>query len=590
MAEERVQRRLAAIMAADVVAYSRLMEQDEAGTLAALKSRRKEILGPLAVKHQGRVFKVTGDGVLVEFASAVNALQCAIDLQQGMAKANEGQPDDRQIILRIGVNLGDVMAEGGDLYGEGVNIAARLEALAEPGGILVSETAHHHIGSRVKVGFEDLGAQNLKNIAQPVRAYRVTSTPTVAVGSPKPASDKPSIAVLPFVNMSGDPEQEYFSDGITEDIITELSRFHELLVIARNSSFQYRDKNVDVKRVGRELGVQFVIEGSIRRLGDHVRITAQLIDAATGSHVWAERYDRDMHDIFALQDELAHAVAAAVGSSVEAAGQERAVRLSPAGLTSYDLVLRGNALRNLWTKSDSEAAKALFQKAIDIDPANARAHAFYAHTCFLEYMAHWVVDRDRSLRSALKFAKRAVTLDESDSTARWVLGQVYLYMRDYAEARFHAEKACRLNPNDNVARGIYGLFLCHVGEAEKGIEQLELARRHNPLDPAWVPWLLGIAYFTARRYKEAIATLIQIHEPINEVRGWLAASYAHAGRIEEAKAMLREFLGVAEHDMAIFPGQRLSDWVPYWHGAMEYQDQRDFDHLFDALRKAGMPE
>ena len=590
MAEERTQRRLAAILAADVVGYSHLMELDEAGTLAALKSRRREVLEPLAATHQGRVFKVTGDGVLVEFASTVNALQCAVDLQQGMAKANEGQPDDRHIVLRIGVNLGDVMVEGGDLYGEGVNIAARLEASAEPGGILVSESARHHIGSRVKVGFEDIGPQSLKNIAQPVRAYRVTNMPTVAVGSPKPVSDKPSIAVLPFANMSGDPGQVYFSDGITEDIITELSRFRELLVIARNSSFQYRDKNVDVKRVGRELGVQFVIEGSIRRLGDHVRVSAQLIDATTGSHVWAERYDRDMHDIFALQDELAHAVAAAVGSRIEAAREERAIRLSPAGLTSYDLVLRGEALRLLYSRSENEAAKALYQKAIDIDPANARAHAYYANTCFVEYEAHWVVDRDRSLRNALQFAKRAVTLDGADTAARWTLGSVYLYMRDYAEARVHIEKACRLNPNDNTARGIYGLFLCHVGEAEKAIEELELVRRRNPLDPLWVPWVMGIAYFTARRYEEAIATLIQIHEPINEVRGWLSASYALAGHLDQAKAMLREFLAVAEHDMAVFPGQRLSDWVPYWHGAIEYQDQRDFDHLFDALRKAGMPE
>jgi adenylate cyclase len=284
-----MERRLAAILAADVVGYSRLMEDDEAATLAALKSRRKDVLDPLVAKHQGRVFKTTGDGVFVEFASAVNAVQCAVDLQQAMAAANDGQPDDHQIILRIGVNLGDVMVEGSDLYGDGVNIAARLEALAEPGRILVSGTAYDHIKSKVKVGFDDLGSQTLKNIAEPVRAYRVSGTPDVAVTAQKLVTDKPSIAVLPFTNISGDPEQQYFSDGITEDIITELSRFHSLLVIARNSSFQYRDKSVDIRRVARELGAQYVVEGSIRRIADRVRVTAQLIDAKSGSHLWAER-------------------------------------------------------------------------------------------------------------------------------------------------------------------------------------------------------------------------------------------------------------------------------------------------------------
>jgi len=310
MAEERVQRRLAAILAADVVGYSRLMEQDEEGTLAALKGRRREVLEPLAAHHQGRVFKVTGDGVLVEFASAVNAVQCAVDLQQAMAAANGDQPDDRHIVLRIGINLGDVMVEGSDLYGDGVNIAARLEAIAEPGGILVSGTAHEHIKNKIKVGFDDLGSQTLKNIAEPVRAYRVTGTPAVTVAASKPATDKPSIAVLPFTNMSGDPDQQYFSDGITEDIITELSRFHGLFVIARNSSFQYRDKAVDVRLVARELGVQYLVEGSVRRMANRIRITAQLIDARTGSHMWSERFDCSISELFEVQDEVARTIVA----------------------------------------------------------------------------------------------------------------------------------------------------------------------------------------------------------------------------------------------------------------------------------------
>ncbi|HEX6093330.1 MAG TPA: adenylate/guanylate cyclase domain-containing protein, partial [Dongiaceae bacterium] len=291
MAGERVQRRLAAILAADVVGFSRLMEADEAGTLAALKARRKDVLEPLVARHEGRVFKVTGDGVLVEFASAVNAVQCAIDLQQAFGDANGDLPEERRIVLRLGVNLGDVMVEGGDLYGDGINIAARLQALADPGGILVSATAHDHVKNKLKAGFDDLGPQALKNLAEPVRAFRVAGISAMAAAPAKAPANKPSIAVLPFTNMSGDPEQQYFSDGITEDVITELSRFRSLFVIARNSSFQFRDKAVDIRRVARELGVQFVVEGSIRKLGGNLRITAQLIDAATGNHLWAERFD-----------------------------------------------------------------------------------------------------------------------------------------------------------------------------------------------------------------------------------------------------------------------------------------------------------
>ena len=283
---------------------SRLMEADEAGTLAALKARRRDVLDPLVAKHQGRIFKVTGDGVLVEFASAVNAVQCAVDLQQAMAAANGDQPEDRHIVLRIGINLGDVMVEGSDLYGDGVNIAARLEALAEPGGILVSGTAYDHVKNKVKVGFDDLGTQTLKNIAEPVRAYRVTGTPRVSAAVTKAAADKPSIALLPFVNMSGDPAQDFFADGITENIITGLSRFRDLFVIASNSTFAYKGKAARIQDVSRELGVHYVLEGSVQKSSDRIRITAQLIDGETGRHLWAERYDRGIADIFAVQDEV----------------------------------------------------------------------------------------------------------------------------------------------------------------------------------------------------------------------------------------------------------------------------------------------
>ena len=383
MSEERSNRRLAAILVADVVGFSRLMATDEAGTMAALKARRRDVLEPLVANHQGRVFKTTGDGVLVEFASAVNAVQCAVELQQGMAAANEGRTEERHIILRIGVNLGDVMVEGGDLYGDGVNIAARLETLAEPGGILVSGTAHDHIGSKVKVAFEDMGAQTLKNIAQPVRAYRVAATPVVAVATPKHVSDKPSIAVLPFTNMSGDPEQEYFSDGITEDIITELSRFRSLFVIARNSSFVYKGKPIKVGTVARELGVKYVLEGSVRRAGSRVRVTAQLVDAASGNHVWAERYDRELADIFAVQDDVTRSIVGALTVGLEDEALERARRKRPENLQAYEHWLRGK--RAIWTTGESNLqSRRHFERAIAIDSNYSAAYSGLAITYQME--------------------------------------------------------------------------------------------------------------------------------------------------------------------------------------------------------------
>jgi TolB-like protein len=391
--------------------------------------------------------------------------------------------------------------------------------------------------------------------------------------------------------MSGDAEQQYFSDGITEDIITELSRFRTLFVIARNSSFQYRDKAIDVKRVGRELGVQYVVEGSVRRVGSRVRITAQLIDAKTGNHLWAQRYDRDMEDIFAVQEEVAQSVAATVSGRVEAAGRDQALRLSSSALKAYDLVLRAKALMLTYTKANNEQARVCAENAVALDPSNARAYAQLAWCQWLNCMACWTEDREEALAKAYEFAQRAVDLDESDSFTRWQLGLVHLFRREYDEARLELEKAIEMNPNDSEARGIYGLFLSAVGKADVAIEQFDIAKRHNPFDFTWTPWVKGIAYFTAHRYEEAIAVLKEVRDPIiNEVRGWLLASYAHAGLLTEARAMLEEFLRVAEHDMAVFPGRRLKNWESYWHGAMEYRDQKDFDHLFAALRKAGFPD
>jgi TolB-like protein len=532
-----------------------------------------------------------GDGVLVEFASAVAAVSCAVALQEAMAVANEVAEESRRVVLRIGINLGDVMVEGGDLYGDGVNIASRLEGMAEPGGISVSGKIREEAAGKIACEFVDLGEQTLKNIAGTVRAYRVAPRiGAVASSAPKPVTDRPAIAVLPFANMSGDPEQVYFSDGITEDIITEISRFRELFVIARNSSFQYRDKSIDVRRIGRELDVQYVVEGSVRKLGDRVRVTAQLIHAVTGNHLWAERYDRDLADVFTLQEDLAHAIAATIGGRVEAAGRERTMRLSPVGLTAYDLVLRAKALNYKFTRGDMIQARDIALQAIEIDPTYARAHAYYASACFNLWMAYWTIERERMFQDACRHAEHAVALDDSDSVTQCMLGFMKVFARDYEEARVHIEKALTVNPNNSEARIYYAVYLTATGQSNAAIEQLDVGKRLNPFDYSWGPWVRGGACFTAGRYEEAIEVLNQIPEPINEIRGWLAASYAHAGRLTEAKATLAEFLRIAKEDMAVYPGGRLKDWEPYWHGAMQYRDQRDFDHLFDALRKAGLSD
>ena len=376
---ERPKRRLAVILAADVVGYSRLMEQDEAGTLATLKARRREVLEPLVARHRGRIFKIAGDSALAEFGSAVGAVQCAIDLQREMASANDALSDERSIVLRIGVNLGDVIVEGSDLYGDGVNIAARLEGMAEPGGILVSGTAYDHVRNKVSTGFDDLGVRNLKNIREPVRVFAVSGISHVRAAAV--TADKPSIAILPFVNMSGDPGQTYFSDGVTEDIITELSRFPSLFVVARNSSFQYRDKAVDVRRIALELGVRYLVEGSVRKAANRVRITAQLIDAANGSHLWSERYDRSIDGLFEVQDEVTRTIVATLVGRVEAA-EMKGVRQRPTdNLHAYEALLRGIEHLRGQGDDDNRRARELFESAVALDPRYGLAHAYVPWLC-----------------------------------------------------------------------------------------------------------------------------------------------------------------------------------------------------------------
>jgi adenylate cyclase len=578
MVEDRIQRRLAAILAADVVGYSRLMELDEVGTLGALKARRKDIVSPLVARHQGRVFKVTGDGIMVEFGSAVNAVQCAIDLQQAMAAAATGQPEDRRIVLRIGINLGDIVVERGDLYGDGVNIAARLESAADPGGIFISGTAFDQVRNKFETAFEDLGEQSLKNIGAPVRVYRVSGLARLPIAAGATPSNKPSIAVLPFTSMSGDVEQQYFGDGITEDIITELARFRNLHVLARNTSFRYRGQDVDVQRAGRELGVQYIVEGSVRRLGERIRITAQLIDTATGHHVWADRFDRNQEELFAVQDQVVKTIAATLVGRMQAAATERAQRKAPASLAAYELVLKGDALP-LYRPGSAEEARKLFEQAIALDPGYAKAYSLLAN---LE-MTDWYRDFNASpepLDRAFALAQKAVAIDPNDPFSQVAVARLHQTRGAYSRAEYHYGKARELNPNSALLMAGFGDLNITLGEPEKALDYFRQARALDPFfEPTWLWPITGLAHFMARQYEEAITALERSNEPPYWAHLYMAASHAMLGNAERARHHAAETLRL-KPDFTI---ARVIERQPL---------RRDSDraHLLEAFHKAGLPE
>ncbi|HEY3148137.1 MAG TPA: BTAD domain-containing putative transcriptional regulator [Dongiaceae bacterium] len=399
----------------------------------------------------------------------------------------------------------------------------------------------------------------------------------------------PSLAVLPFSNLSGDREQDYFADGLTNDVINALCRFRNLHVIARGSSFRYRGGDIDMRQVGQELGVRYVLEGSVRKSEHRVRITAQLIEVATGAQVWASRYDRDLEDMLIVQDETARAIVSTFGKAVETAEWSRASRMSPGGLRAHDLLHRA---ANLWIRPRREqmaVAREQLMQAIELDPTNADAHATLANLHYIEWEVWWAKDRPATLRAAYDLATRAVRLDERNSHCRWVLAMIQMARGEYEQARLHLEKAIDFNPNDARARVIYGWYLASAGQHDRAIAEMELARRYDPLEEEWVPWVRGTALFAAQRYDEAVQAFSEVNDPFNEVRGYLAASLAQAGRIEEARSMLQKFLEIARHDMAVYPGDRMQDWMEFWHGASQYR-KNDLDRLREGLIKAGMPE
>lgn len=591
-----MERRLAAILAADVVGYSRLMEIDEAGTLDALTSRRRDILSPLLAEHHGRIVKLMGDGVLVEFASAVHAVQCAIDLQMRMKAANAGLADDRRILLRIGINLGDVLVEGGDLYGDGVNIAARLESIAGAGGIWLSETVVDHVRNKIGVAFEDLGQQTVKNIAHPVRVYRVAgigaaagATPLAAAGSDE-SQAKASIAVLPFVSLGGESGQRYFGDGIAVDILAGLSRFRQLLVIAHNSSFQYRDRDADVRAVAHELGVRFIVTGSVRKAGRRLRVAVQLIEAATGNHVWAERFDRELEDVFAVQDEITQAIVSSIAGRVAESDRRRALRKGIANLTAYDLLLRGKDRLGPGAREDVLEARALFERCRDLEPDCVEAYLCLADTYFYEAMSSWTADAAAAAARLFELAQAAARLDDQDSRVHLCLAWAQWWIKgNYEIAEAQIEEAIALNPNDLDNYCFKGWLSTCAGKLEQGIWCASQAFRRAPNMPERCLTTRVIAEYLLGRFDQAIATFGRMLHPPASMYAWAAAAYANLDRDAEARAALAEFRArlLAEH--AGPPSDDVDGWRLYWSKRFPAKEPASLERLYAGLRKAGLP-
>ena len=589
MLESRVERRLAAILAADVAGYSRLMGIDEEGTLLQLKTHRKELVDPKITEYRGRIVKTTGDGMLVEFVSVVDAVRCAVDIQRNMVERNAEVPTERRIQFRVGINVGDIISDNDDIYGDGVNVAARLETLADPGGIDVSRTVHDQVRDKLNFSFEDLGEQIVKNIARPIGVHRIdlsadtgpgVVTSTGAVLKPEFASSRPSIAVLPFANMSGDPEQEYFADGISEDIITGLSKLHWFFVIARNSSFVYKGKAVDVKRVARELGVRYVLEGSVRKGGNRVRITTQLIDAVTSNHIWADRYDGDLTDVFSLQDEITEKVVAAIEPKLVEAEGIRSQSRSPEELGAWDMVIHANSLFWRLTKAETEAAADILKQAAERYPNYGPAHSILAFVLLISGYLGWSI-LEQQLHKAARLAARAAQLDDSDPWAHLALGFVAFVRRQTNVAALEFRRALELNPNFAAAHGYLGWTLAFDGQSEEATKHLQEAIRMSPHDPQNAIFNTGLAvtHYLTERYAEAVeysSKALQQRSAFTAGYRIHVASLAQNGQIAETREVLA-LLKEMHPDLSI---AWIEKNVPYTSGPMV--------KFVEGMRRAGL--
>jgi adenylate cyclase len=593
MTTDRVQRRLAAILSADVVGYSRLMGQDEEGTLSRLKAMRRDLIDPQIAAHAGRMVKLMGDGALVEFASAVDAVTCAIEIQKLVREHNSEIQADARIEFRIGINVGDVIVDADDIYGDGVNVAARIQALADPGGIYVSRSAADQVRDKVPIKIETRGEQSVKNIARPIEVFCILpedhvpiaiTVAAVAVAKPTkalPLSDKPSIAVLAFNNMSGDAEQEYFSDGISEDIITDLSKLPGLHVIARNSSFVYKKQTVSLPDVARDLDVRYVLEGSVRKAGNRVRVTAQLIDSTTGGHIWAERYDRDLTDIFAVQDELTREIIAALKVKLTPEQADRLVRKGGIEPEMYNLFLRGREQMLLHTKAANKEARKLLGGVIEKYPDFAAAHACIAFTYGNDFANGWAEQPEQAVALSIEIAERAVAMDDNDAQAHFALAVILLWHRQHDRALAEAERCIALSPNFAHAQLAKAHTLAYMGDGQRAVETLDAYRRLDPHYPAIALYFLAEAQTLLGRYEDAIASLRErlARDPSSETANALLAScYGHLGRYDEARAAWSEVMRLAP-DFSIEHRRRV----------LPFKDPTIFEARIEGLLKAGIP-
>jgi len=578
-----MEHRLAAVLAADMVGYSRLMEADERGTLSRLRAHRIELIDPAIAKNQGRIIKTTGDGMLVEFQSVANAVRCAVEVQQRMRRRNADVQDDRRIEFRIGINLGDIIFEEGDIYGDGVNIASRVEQLADAGGICVTAAVYGQVDGRVDAAFEDLGEKLLKNISRPVRIYRVAmanpeSASADARGPAAPAAAvvKPTIAVLPFTNMSGDPEQEFFVDGLTEDILTELSRRRELFVISRNSTFVYKGQAANLREVAQKLGARFVVEGSVRKAGDRLRVTVQLIDTTSDAHIWAERYDRKLDDVFAIQDEITAAIVATLPGRLEAAQTDRVVRMKPSSMAAYECVLAAKVLHHRSSREDNTEALKLIDRALQLDPDYAHAHAWRGCILGQAWGYNWVKDKDATFNEVTFALSRAMALDDNDADVHRILAAVAIVQNDLSRARYHQDRALALNPNYDLVVVQMGELFTWLGQSDEGVEWIRKAMKLNPHHPARFWSHLGRAQFVGRHYAQAIEAFTRLTSPDSQAHAFLAASYGWLGDRTAASAHVKR---IGELD----PQLNLEKFL----ATMHYANDADLQHLREGLMRAG---
>ena len=588
MADKAFKRKLAAILSADVEGYSRLMGQNEEATVRILTAYRSAI-NDLVLQYRGRVVDAPGDNILAEFTSVVDSVNCAVEIQRKIAERNKELPDGSKMQFRIGVNLGDVLEEGERIYGDGVNITARVESMAEAGGICLSGSAYDQVVNKLGLEYKNLGEHQVKNISAPIRVYRVImetelSEKLASEGHDAlPLPDKPSIVVLPFNNMSGDSEQEYFSDGITEDIITALSRSPWLFVIARNSSFAYRDASIDVKQISRELGVRYILEGSVRKAGNRIRVTAQLIDGSVGSHVWAEKYDSELQDIFDLQDQITQQVVASLLTQIQLNIGENVKRLDRPDIGTWDLIARSWKLFYELNKESLTAAEKLLRRAVTSDPTSCDAHHLLAGTLIHLTQMGYVADNESAISEAYELAKRAIDIDERNEYAHWILGFIQLWRRKHVLAEAELKRAIELNPNCSLAFGSLGTVLSYIGEPDESIKNNEIAIRLNPRDFSIFFRYSGLAmaHFVAGRYSEAAHWARKcIHrKPIWRVgHAVLVASLAQLDLLEEAKAAVDNYLKT-------IPNETISNlrFLPF-------KSHSDARRLEEGLHKAGLPE